>query len=207
MPDSPELTELASQTHTVYEQHGAAFDQQRPKGLHEQKWLDRFIELLPENASILDAGCGAGEPFIPYFLSLGLAVTGLDFSESMLRIASARFPELVFHHADMVTMQLEETFDGIIAWNSFFHLTQESQRQAMAQFSDHLNPGGVLMLTVGPEAGEVLGHVNGAEVYHASLSPDDYVQTFADLGVEVIEFVKEDQDCDLQTVLIGRKSA
>lgn len=34
--------------------------------------MARFIGLLPESAIVLDAGFGAGESFIPYFLSRGL---------------------------------------------------------------------------------------------------------------------------------------
>jgi len=202
----PDLATLAGKTRAVYEEHGPAFDRQRPKNLHEKKWLDRFIELLPGNARVLEVGCGAGEPLIPYFLSKGLKVEGLDFAESMLGIARARFPDTIFHLADMCTMQLGKSFDGIIAWNSYFHLIREDQQAALRRFAAHLKPGGILMLTVGPEDGEVVGHVNGIEVYHASLSPRAYHAHLARLEVEVIDFVAEDPDCDLQTVLIGRKA-
>ncbi len=202
-----DFAELALKTHVVYEEHGAAFDQQRPKGLHEKKWLDHFLELLPEGASILDVGCGAGEPFIPYFLSRGVDVEGLDFAMTMLKIARSRFPQLTFHHMNMCRMQIGKQYDGIIAWNSFFHLTRDSQRQALERFSEHLKSRGIIMLTVGPRAGEVVGHVNGAEVYHASFDPDQYAEILGDLGIRVLEFVAEDEACDQQTVLIGCKSA
>ncbi|MGI9265568.1 MAG: class I SAM-dependent methyltransferase [Gammaproteobacteria bacterium] len=206
IPEKSKLSDLATRTREVYEQHGAAFDQQRPKNLYEKKWLDRFIARLPENASILDVGCGAGEPFIPYFLSRGLSVEGLEFAESMLEIVRERFPDLVFYPADMSDFTLGRKFDGIIAWNSFFHLTKVAQRKALVCFSQHLNPGGALMLTVGGEDGEVVGHVNGAEVYHSSLAPDDYRSSLATLGIEVVEFVIDDEECGQQTVLIGQKS-
>lgn len=206
MADNLKLVELASRTREVYEENGTAWDQQRPRHLLERKWLDRFLGLLPTSSSILDAGCGAGEPFIPYFLSHGHEVEGLDFAESMLEIARSRFPELAFHAADMSDFELGRKFDGIIAWNSFFHLTREAQRKALARFSHHLNDNGALMLTVGPGNGEVVGHVNGAEVYHASLAPDDYRDELKDLGIKVVDFVFEDEDCYQQTVLIGRKT-
>ena len=203
---SSDLGDLARETRVVYEAHGAAFDRQRPRQLHEKKWLDRFASLLPERALVLDAGCGAGEPIISYLIGKGFDVEGLDFAESMLRIARDRFPSRVFHLADMSTMQLEAAYDGIIAWNSFFHLTRENQRQALSRFAAHMKPGGVLMLTVGPEDGEVVGHVNGVEVYHASLSPQAYREHLARLAIEVIDFVAEDPECDKQTVLIGQKA-
>ena len=125
----------------------------------------------------------------------------------MLEIARSRFPELTFHSGDMASMDIGKQFDGIIAWNSFFHLTQDAQREALKRFGDHLAPGGVLMLTVGGEAGELIGHVNGAEVYHSSLSPEEYRERLRRLDIEVVEFVVDDEECGQQTVLLAQKSS
>ena len=45
-------------------------------------------------------------------------------------------------------MALGATFDGIIAWHSFFHLTPEDQERALARLGAHLGANGVMMLTV-----------------------------------------------------------
>ena len=208
MKQEPEkLARLAVAVPGVYEQHGAAFDQQRPKHLYEKKWLDRFVSILPDGGSVLDVGCGAGEPFIPYFLSHGLVVEGQDIAGSMLEIVRTRFPDLTFYAGDMASMNLGKRFNGIIAWNSFFHLTQDAQREALKRFGEHLLPGGVLMLTVGGEAGEVIGHVNGAEVYHSSLSPEEYRERLSELDIKVVDFVVDDEECGQQTVLLAQKSS
>jgi hypothetical protein len=36
--------------------------------LMERKWLDRFIALLPAKPTVLDIGCGPGEPIALYLL-------------------------------------------------------------------------------------------------------------------------------------------
>lgn len=41
-------------------------------------------------------------------------------------------------------------------------------------FIQHLNDGGILMFTTGSEAGEIWSDNGGENLYHASLSPDEY---------------------------------
>ncbi len=202
-----DLRELDKKTRDIYVRNAAAFDVQRHKGLHERKWLDHFASQVPEGGRILDVGCGAAEPIARYFIERGFILSGIDFSETMLALARARFPDNTWRLADMRHFELNETFHGLIAWNSFFHLNPDDQRKTLEVLARHLAPGGILMLTVGPEAGEVIGHVNGEQVYHSSLAFDEYERVLGELGLQVTEFVAEDEECDQQTVLISKKIA
>lgn len=208
--DARALRDLATSTGAVYERNARRFDAERSKGLHERGWLDRFLALLPKGKSgggaILDLGCGAGDPIAAYFVGQGHGVTGVDASRAMLDLARARFPDGDWRQGDMRRLDLPERFDGIVGWNSFFHLTPTEQRATLPRLAAHLKRGGALMLTVGPEAGEVAGHVGDDSVYHSSLAPEDYEAILADRGLRIVRFVKEDPDCDLQTVLLAVKA-
>lgn len=205
MTDHPSLAQLAATTQAVDERQAARFDAERSKRLHEQVWLDRFLALVSPGGTILDLGCGAGDPIAAYLTSQGHAVVGVDASHAMLAIARARYPHGDWRLGDMRTLDVPERFDGIIAWNSFFHLTREEQRAVLPLLAAHMAPGAALMLTVGPKDGEVDGHVGGERIYHASLSPDEYRRLLADFSIDVVQFVAEDAECDGQTVLLGRK--
>ena len=74
----------------------------------------------------------------------------------------------------MRTLQLDRTFNGIIAWDSFFHLSQSDQRRMFAIFTRHAATGAALMFTSGPSAGEVVGSYRGDPLYHASLDSAEY---------------------------------
>ena len=200
-----DLTALASKTQDIYTRHGEQFDRERAKTLFEKPWLDRFLALMSSRGTILDVGCGAGEPIAQYFIEQGFKVTGVDFSPSLIEIAQKRFPDHRWIVGDMRALNLKEQFDGLIAWHSFFHLTADEQRATLAAFANHLTEGGVMMLTVGPEEGEVVGHVGGDPVYHASLSFNGYKQALQDLGMEMVRFVPEDPECDYASVLLARK--
>ncbi|UYV38737.1 class I SAM-dependent methyltransferase [Rhodobacteraceae bacterium D3-12] len=189
----------------VYEHNAVQFDRDRTRDLHERGWLERFCAEMPRGGRVLDLGCGAGEPMAGYLIGRGLAVTGVDFAPAMLELARARFPDGRWIEGDMRALDLGEVFDGVLAWNSFFHLTAEEQRGVIPRLAAHLCPGGALMMSVGPEAGDVWGTVAGEAVYHASLSPDDYAAELANCGCEVAAFCAEDADCNGHSVLLARK--
>lgn len=189
----------------VYERQAAVYDAQRSRALFEARWLARFAACLPAGGRVLDLGCGAGEPIASWFIAEGFALTGADFSQSMLDIARSRWPQGDWRQADMRALDLGETFDGIIAWDSFFHLTPEDQRGAIARMARHLVPGGALMLTVGPTAGEVQGTVGGEPVYHASLSPAEYAVCLEQNGLRMTGYLAEDPETDLHSVLMARR--
>ncbi len=197
MPD-PETSQA------VYEANAAAYDAQRSRALFEGRWLARFTACLPSAGHVLDLGCGAGEPIARWFLAEGFQVTGVDYAQAMLEIARSRWPDGDWRCADMRVLELPERFDGIVAWNSFFHLTPDEQRTCLPRMAAHLKPGGSLLLTVGPSLGEAIGTVAGQTVYHASLSPSEYVQILERAGLRLTGFLAEDPECASHTVLMAR---
>ena len=202
-----QFQEIYKKHQNIYNDHAAQFDKERPKILIEQKWLDRFLGFIDRQEHILDIGCGAGEPIAKYFIDQGYRVTGLDFSKSMIDICKSRFPDHDWFIGNMINFALGKKYKGIIAWHSFFHLPLDDQRKALECFARHLAVDGVLMLTVGPENSEVLGHVCGEKVYHASFDPEEYSEILAQFGIEIVEFVPEDPDCFGSTILLARKTA
>ena len=89
------LKEVWSGTRDVYRRRAERFDAERSKILFERKWLERFENLLPEKAELLDLGCGSGEPISKYFIEKGFSLTGIDYAEPMIEIARQRFPEFL----------------------------------------------------------------------------------------------------------------
>lgn len=70
-----------------------------------------FGFLIPEGLHVLEIGSGLGDLLASLKPSRGL---GIDLSESMVKEASRRHPELEFRVADGEALDLEETFDVII---------------------------------------------------------------------------------------------
>ena len=106
----------------LYQNHAVDWDRERGRSLFEKPWLDRMMTLLPPKRSILDLGCGSGEPIARYFIERGSEVTGVDSSSSFVGICRSRFPCQDWLIADMRVLSLGRRYDGILAWNSLFHL-------------------------------------------------------------------------------------
>ena len=179
----------------VYDKIGSWFAENRYAVLEEKGYLDNVLDRLPANASILDLGCGSGKPILEYLISQDVKVLGVDASEQMLEIASANFPSTRFIQKDMRKLDLDEKFDAIIAWHSFFHLPVSDQPGMFSIFRHHLNADGMLLFTSGTERGEAWGMNGGENLFHASLDTDEYHQLLQANNFEVITHKINDPDC------------
>lgn len=188
----------------LYRRHATAWAKARGTRLIERTWLNRFAALLPAGGSILDIGCGTGEPIARYLASRGFRIIGVDSAPEMVALFRAHLPAATAHVADMRQLDLGETFDGLIAWDSFFHLAPDDQRAMMPLFRNHAAPGAALMFTSGPADGEAIGTLEGEPLYHASLDPEEYRELLGDCGFEVVRHVAEDPDCGSHTVWLAR---
>ncbi len=188
----------------VYERNAAAWDKGRDTSLREKDWLTRWLDGLPVPSKILDLGCGAGRPLSGYLVALGHEVVGVDASAAMIARAQANVPAATFQVADMRTLDLGQTFDAILSWDAFFHLSAEEQRGALPLILKHLNPGGHLLMTVGDDEGEVTGTVGGEPVYHGSLSPAEYLDTLQVAGFAEITYTPNDPTVLDRYVLLAR---
>ena len=193
-------------TRAVYARHAAGYDARRSKALFEARWLERFSP----GAAGDRAGSGCRLRRRPADRRLadprGFAVTGVDFAEPMLDLCRARWPGGDWRHADMSVLELGETFDGIVGWDSFFHLHADpAAGLPAAPGQGTWRRAARLMLTVGPDATEAMGAVEGDPVYHASLSPAGYAAALEACGLRLRAFMAEDPECDFHSVLLARK--
>ena len=106
-----------------------------------------------------------------YLIDQGFAVDGIDSSAKLIALWRERFPNRCWHLADMRDLSLEKTFDGLLAWDSFFHLSHDDQRRMFPVFRRHASRRAALIFTSGTSHGEAIGSYHGEPLYHASLAP------------------------------------
>ncbi len=190
----------------TYERVGAAWAARRTRSLFERAALDRFRAAMPGH-SVLDLGCGSGEPLATYLARCGACITGVDGAATMVSLFRRNLPGHEALHADMRPLFLGRRFHGLLAWDSFFHLAPDDQRAMFPVFAAHAEHGAALMFTSGPSAGEAIGSVEGEPVYHSSLSPSEYRQLLAQNGFDVLEYRPEDIECDRHTIWLASFTA
>jgi SAM-dependent methyltransferase len=190
----------------LYQRHAGAWDKARGQtSFAERTWIERFAALIPPGGSVLDLGCGSGEPIARRLVELDLSVTGVDGSPPLIALCRARMPEQTWIVDDMRELALGRRFDGLIAWHSFFHLAWDDQRRMFDIFDAHANPCAALMFTSGPAQGEVVGRFEREPLYHASLAPDEYRDLLAGIGFRVVDHVAEDPNSNGDTVWLAQR--
>lgn len=117
-------------------------------------WDDRvfFAEMITRyGGPVLDVGCGTGRLLL-YLLEQGCDVDGIDVSPEMLDICEEKADALgvtidVYEQA-MEELDLPREYGTIIVAGAAFQLIVDPGRaqRAMRRFSEHLRPGGVLLM-------------------------------------------------------------
>jgi SAM-dependent methyltransferase len=182
------MEDAASSIVAHYERHARGWDaDRRAGGWGDKTYIERFRSFLPAGASVLDLGCGGGDPVALHMTASGFRVTGVDSSPTLLSLCRERMPEQEWIVTDMRSLALGRQFDGMLAWDSFFHLSPGDQRMMFGVFATHAHACSFLMFNAGPSEGEAVGAYRGDPLYHASLDPSEYETLLAGAGFELIE--------------------
>jgi hypothetical protein len=116
----------------------------------------------------------------------------------------SRFPEQEWIVSDMRELSLDRRFEGLLAWNSYFHLCPDDQRSIFPIFRMHAAPGAALLFTSGPGHGEAIGTWHGEPLYHGSLDEAEYRSLLAQNGFSVVSHIVEDPSCGQHTLWLAQ---
>lgn len=95
-------------------------DQYIRRSSHYYKNLVRFYKFnIPPNSRVLEIGCGTGYLLNEIKPAYGV---GIDISGEMIRIASEKYPHLIFFNQDVESLELGEKFDFIVISDTLGYL-------------------------------------------------------------------------------------
>ncbi len=137
----------------------------------ENRWVDPYpdvIELvtskmLPENATILDLGSGAGR-HLQYLERMKYQTIGMDNAWNGLRVSKERLQNeklpVRILQADMAEVFPfpDNCFDGIVSIHVIFHNPRQVVQNTVAEMNRVLKPDGVVMVTFNAVYGSRFGH-------------------------------------------------
>lgn len=112
--------------------------------------IEAFLDKLKPNSKILDLGGGTGK-LTDLFIKKGHEAICYDFSKEMMRKAKEFYPDLPYILDDIVNMKKHfknNTFDGIIAFYSLFHIPKEEVQKVFASINDLLKNNGIFCFVV-----------------------------------------------------------
>lgn len=130
-------------------------------GLSMEEIMQPFIELLPENADILDMGCGSGRDTL-VLEEEGFSVTAMDGAQEMCKLASIHTGKEVLH-LTIQEMEFDDVFHGIWACAVLGHVPPDEIKDVMKKTVRALKDDGVLYFSV--RKGDRNGLYNGRYYY------------------------------------------
>ena len=102
----------------------------------------RFLKYLPDNAYILDVGCGSGRDSM-FFKSVGYRVKAIDGSEKLCELASAYLGEKV-ENKWFMEVDYTDLFDGIWANASLLHAERNTIDLVIEKLRKALKEKGII---------------------------------------------------------------
>lgn len=121
--------------------------------LRLEKNYEPFNQLIPDEASILDLGCGYG--FLCYmlhFLSDKRQITGVDYDEDKIVTANhcySKNDKINFESADISEYAIRNSYDIIIISDVLHYLPSDKQLRVLQNAFKALNPGGAVIIREG----------------------------------------------------------
>ncbi len=156
--------------------------------------LDRFSAMIPVKGIIYDFGCGSGQTTKYLFDKNEHSITGLDFSENAVKLASENFPEIKFIADDMLESKMEsQSADGIIAFYAIVHFEYDDVKKAMLEWHRILKNDGRCLFCF--HTGEEIVYINdflgvsGANAAWHFLDTDKIINLSEETGFRVMETV------------------
>jgi SAM-dependent methyltransferase len=126
-------------------------------------------------------------PVAKFLVERGFDVTGIDFSSSMLRLASKNVPKARFVLKDMTKLDFEaDSFDGLTAFYSIIHVPREKHFSLFQSFHRILKPEGIMLICLGPDEWEATEGYYGTEMFWSQHSPRKSLQLVKKAGFEKI---------------------
>ena len=141
------LPEYIAVTRDFYETNAEQYAQNTSDMLDEE-WLERFSNMLPDHASVLDIGCASGRDSA-WFSSRGYQVSGIDIAPTFIELARSKVPSGDFRVMNVTSLDFEpESFDGVWCSCVLIHLSDEDVLRAINEIWRVLKPGGILYMLV-----------------------------------------------------------
>lgn len=149
--------------------------------------LGEFTSLLPRKAKVLDVGCGTGVPVAESLVEKGFDVTGIDFSDNMLKLARKNVPKAKFVLKDMTKLNFEaDSFDGLTALYSIIHLPRKKHFSLFQSFHRILKQEGIMLICLGPDEWEATDKYCDTEMFWSHYNPEKSLQLIEKAHFEII---------------------
>ncbi len=158
------------------------------------RWLRKMLNKLEPGSSVLDLGCGSGDP-ADVKIAREHKVTGVDISQTQINLARQNVPAGNYIHGDAGSVEFPATsFDAVISFYALEHIPREEHETILRRTHHWLRPRGFLLIST--EAGDVDGVVGqwlSVPMYFSCFDTETVKRLVNEAGFEIVETEIESQ--------------
>ena len=158
--------------------------------------LDRLMERLPGGCTVLDLGCGPGDP-VARRLTERHRVVAVDVSAGQLAVARRNAPHAMLVQADVTSFAVRPgSMDAVVCCYVTGHLPPDAHAPLFAAVARWLRPQGLFLTTAPLEPGDgVEPDWLGLPMYFGAIGQGATLAALADAGLAVLssEVITEDE--------------
>ena len=152
------------------------------------KWLWRLLALLEAGSTVLDLGCGSGDP-ADIEISKEHIVTGVDISQAQIDLARKNVPAATFIHGDAASIHFPPlSFNAVVSFYAIEHVPQKEHASTLGRIYGWLRSGGYLLISMeAGEANDVMGEWLGVPMFFSYFEPETTRALMEDAGFEILD--------------------
>lgn len=174
------------------------------------KCIVDFLEFITPNGKILDVGCGTGYPITQFLVERNFYVTGIDISQKMIDKANKlQLKNAYFIKKDILDYSTDILYDGIIAFDSIWHIEKDKQIEVYKKIANLMNYGAYFLFTHGNRNNETIGTMFNQKFYYSALNISELKVIFSEVGLKIISLVenyKEQSTGERDLLVITQKN-
>ncbi len=151
--------------------------------------LLKFLKYTPKNAKVLDLGCGTGISIAKFLYGKGCKVTGIDFSDGMLRLARKNVPKAKFIKMDITKMKFKKnSFDAAVSFYAIIHIPRNYHKDIYKNLHRILKSDGIFLANASGTCTweETAKDYLGVPMYWSFYSPKITSKMIKSAGFEIL---------------------
>jgi len=158
------------------------------------RWLKALLTRLEPGSSVLDLGCGSGDP-ADVEISKVHKITGVDVSQVQINLARQNVPAGNFIQADAGSVDFPPaSFEAVVSFYTIEHIPRKEHQALLGHIHQWLRAGGFLLISM--EAGDyddIFGEWLGVPMFISCYDPEVMKQMVTEAGFDLLDAAIETQ--------------
>lgn len=164
------------------------------------------MKMLPQQASVLDIGCGDGLPVDNLLIKNDFLLFGLDISPVQIERARKNLPQGSFSVKNMLALKAGDyRVDGVVSFYALFHIPRDRHLEMLKKINSFLPEKGILLITMGDKDFEGYHDLLGTKMWSSHFGIEKNRELLIQAGFKIVLDKIDDSGQERHQVILAKK--